>query len=223
MRLFFFLMIRRPPRSTLFPYTTLFRSLEARQVGLHLEDLVELRGRRAEYRDRFGVAQDVFGLLRGERRVNGDVGRPRAEASVVGQRPLGAILGDDPDSIARLGAQLAQADGDGLHARERLAMRDGHPGAAHLRPERRRQAGVPIHRGEEQLVEGASVHGLNTTTNLTGLPGRGAPSNFRMVAVTTTESGSVPLWSRTCVAAVPSEPVGTVSLGSNVITGPLAG
>src|SRR5256885_8827750 len=27
---FFFLMIRRPPRSTLFPYTTLFRSWEAR-------------------------------------------------------------------------------------------------------------------------------------------------------------------------------------------------
>src|SRR5258707_2778585 len=33
---FFFLMIRRPPRSTLFPYTTLFRSLdpqEHRQPG----------------------------------------------------------------------------------------------------------------------------------------------------------------------------------------------
>src|SRR3989449_6830033 len=28
---FFFLMIRRPPRSTLFPYTTLFRSLLAAQ------------------------------------------------------------------------------------------------------------------------------------------------------------------------------------------------
>src|SRR5215204_7122550 len=28
-RLFFFLMIRRPPRSTLFPYTTLFRSAPA--------------------------------------------------------------------------------------------------------------------------------------------------------------------------------------------------
>src|SRR2546430_13578092 len=27
---FFFLMIRRPPRSTLFPYTTLFRSVTAR-------------------------------------------------------------------------------------------------------------------------------------------------------------------------------------------------
>src|SRR3712207_8131826 len=31
--LFFFLMIRRPPRSTLFPYTTLFRSmLEAKRT-----------------------------------------------------------------------------------------------------------------------------------------------------------------------------------------------
>src|SRR5256885_11362585 len=29
--LFFFLMIRRPPRSTLFPYTTLFRSSEIRR------------------------------------------------------------------------------------------------------------------------------------------------------------------------------------------------
>src|SRR5256885_4726953 len=29
---FFFLMIRRPPRSTLFPYTTLFRSVEDGQL-----------------------------------------------------------------------------------------------------------------------------------------------------------------------------------------------
>src|SRR2546430_17449220 len=29
---FFFLMIRRPPRSTLFPYTTLFRSLGFRKL-----------------------------------------------------------------------------------------------------------------------------------------------------------------------------------------------
>src|SRR2546422_5214071 len=40
--LFFFLMIRRPPRSTLFPYTTLFRSrrearLERRDVDERLE------------------------------------------------------------------------------------------------------------------------------------------------------------------------------------------
>src|SRR5438128_11727558 len=31
----FFLMIRRPPRSTLFPYTTLFRSVEA-QILRHI-------------------------------------------------------------------------------------------------------------------------------------------------------------------------------------------
>src|SRR5258708_27922951 len=31
--LFFFLMIRRPPRSTLFPYTTLFRSLILGEPG----------------------------------------------------------------------------------------------------------------------------------------------------------------------------------------------
>src|SRR2546422_4426014 len=31
--LFFFLMIRRPPRSTLFPYTTLFRSRLGAAVG----------------------------------------------------------------------------------------------------------------------------------------------------------------------------------------------
>src|SRR5438094_4118431 len=38
--LFFFLMIRRPPRSTLFPYTTLFRSLEPEdRRGLERERL----------------------------------------------------------------------------------------------------------------------------------------------------------------------------------------
>src|SRR3712207_8176661 len=38
-------MIRRPPRSTLFPYTTLFRSLEVHLVDLdaHLESHVLLR------------------------------------------------------------------------------------------------------------------------------------------------------------------------------------
>src|SRR3712207_9118479 len=37
--LFFFLMIRRPPRSTLFPYTTLFRSLSPRIIQLVVEEL----------------------------------------------------------------------------------------------------------------------------------------------------------------------------------------
>src|SRR3712207_7879088 len=40
----FFLMIRRPPRSTLFPYTTLFRSL-LELLGLRHQALVRRLGR----------------------------------------------------------------------------------------------------------------------------------------------------------------------------------
>src|SRR3712207_7656023 len=35
--LFFFLMIRRPPRSTLFPYTTLFRSAQRHLVVVRVD------------------------------------------------------------------------------------------------------------------------------------------------------------------------------------------
>src|SRR5258708_14820248 len=35
---FFFLMIRRPPRSTLFPYTTLFRSARANVLVMEKEE-----------------------------------------------------------------------------------------------------------------------------------------------------------------------------------------
>src|SRR3990172_8381343 len=38
----FFLMIRRPPRSTLFPYTTLFRSMPAAQVAAFLKAYPQL-------------------------------------------------------------------------------------------------------------------------------------------------------------------------------------
>src|SRR5690606_41485200 len=36
---FFFLMIRRPPRSTLFPYTTLFRSVELQHLAQRVQHL----------------------------------------------------------------------------------------------------------------------------------------------------------------------------------------
>src|SRR2546427_2518311 len=53
---FFFLMIRRPPRSTLFPYTTLFRSLDRAVRG-------DRRGRPehhlAHVRAHFQVSVDV--------------------------------------------------------------------------------------------------------------------------------------------------------------------
>src|SRR3712207_9567140 len=61
-RFFFFLMIRRPPRSTLFPYTTLFRS----------------RGRRGLTRHRVRAARRgaLGGAARGGRRFRGPARRP---------------------------------------------------------------------------------------------------------------------------------------------------
>src|SRR6266498_3421203 len=63
---FFFLMIRRPPRSTLFPYTTLFRSRPLRATcarglrpgrdAVRERDLASLRGR-----GRLGCAPDDEG------------------------------------------------------------------------------------------------------------------------------------------------------------------
>src|SRR2546423_11307569 len=44
-RVFFFLMIRRPPRSTLFPYTTLFRSRAAPRRRARTRPRLRPRGR----------------------------------------------------------------------------------------------------------------------------------------------------------------------------------
>src|SRR3712207_7978347 len=58
---FFFLMIRRPPRSTLFPYTTLFRSAQyghpEQDEDAHQRDEVHHHGD-ARQRERIGNAQD---------------------------------------------------------------------------------------------------------------------------------------------------------------------
>src|SRR3712207_9400835 len=45
---FFFLMIRRPPRSTLFPYTTLFRSASdiSKNGSIELDEWLERKGGR---------------------------------------------------------------------------------------------------------------------------------------------------------------------------------
>src|SRR2546430_13228247 len=59
--IFFFLMIRRPPRSTLFPYTTLFRSRHHDQRG--------------------DETSDCFCRVRERRRAVGGRGRPRPARS----------------------------------------------------------------------------------------------------------------------------------------------
>src|SRR2546427_8969899 len=51
--MFFFLMIRRPPRSTLFPYTTLFRSRVAQRGAIAPQPSRRVRvlGRAGDHRD----------------------------------------------------------------------------------------------------------------------------------------------------------------------------
>src|SRR3712207_8610141 len=68
--MFFFLMIRRPPRSTLFPYTTLFRSSDRLRVWRAVPD--------AQPRQARGQAQDC--VFRHRPRPAHSLGRdPRSE------------------------------------------------------------------------------------------------------------------------------------------------
>ena len=53
----FFLMIRRPPRSTLFPYTTLFRSLHASGEGERVSALESWEGNLASRRVEEGLSR----------------------------------------------------------------------------------------------------------------------------------------------------------------------
>jgi len=68
---FFFLMIRRPPRSTLFPYTTLFRSAGRLVAWLRAPDDLRAATREALVavaRDRYsweGVAAGVIAAAEG--------------------------------------------------------------------------------------------------------------------------------------------------------------
>src|SRR3989442_4636372 len=52
-------MIRRPPRSTLFPYTTLFRSEHARERGVRRLEGVEAERRRQALRARAHEAESL--------------------------------------------------------------------------------------------------------------------------------------------------------------------
>src|SRR3712207_7769318 len=72
---FFFLMIRRPPRSTLFPYTTLFRS--AGPPATDAELLPRARGQRLE-----GRSDEDDEEQHAQRRDNQEVDQP----GLVGDR-----------------------------------------------------------------------------------------------------------------------------------------
>src|SRR5256885_9836512 len=56
--LFFFLMIRRPPRSTLFPYTTLFRSSSACTTEMSFSPVFGSMRKRSAYAIRFSHSEE---------------------------------------------------------------------------------------------------------------------------------------------------------------------
>src|SRR2546422_5180365 len=76
---FFFLMIRRPPRSTLFPYTTLFRSQAVRDLdGVDQVERPREEAKQSEYR----VAREV----QREREGNGPHARSEEHTSELQSR-----------------------------------------------------------------------------------------------------------------------------------------
>src|SRR5256886_1040389 len=84
---FFFLMIRRPPRSTLFPYTTLFRS---RTFDLTKERLDAGRG-------------SAFDTERAQAQLSSTLASiPAREAQVAAsQYRIGTLVGRSPTAVAR--------------------------------------------------------------------------------------------------------------------------
>src|SRR5260370_26320004 len=85
MFIFFFLMIRRPPRSTLFPYTTLFRSRyklitnvrsSLMAVNIHIT-IIELNALHTKRQNLFQELDAVIHLQGVEDRKSGSAGMPR--------------------------------------------------------------------------------------------------------------------------------------------------
>src|SRR2546430_12978576 len=101
-------MIRRPPRSTLFPYTTLFRSRQGREQGrepdqrhaeaVHADDVIE---------PELGPPSDALHVVEGDERARGRWLRrgrrpegPRPAPVVQGQaEPTRESQFDEPEAV----------------------------------------------------------------------------------------------------------------------------
>src|SRR5256886_16957396 len=129
-------MIRHPPRSTLFPYTTLFRSLASPAVtelpqlqehGARVRTLADLRERLAQPRDDLWVLQPEEGvdaLLLAEGR---HPGRGRVVPARLLEPPCGvlvALLAVESDLEVARGVLLAGVDAR-LGLKARLLIREG--------------------------------------------------------------------------------------------------
>src|SRR2546430_16544898 len=75
-------MIRRPPRSTLFPYTTLFRSLQARRHAVVDEEIHAARFLRRQVRRHVELLHIAGDLAREARRIEA---RDAGDAGISGE------------------------------------------------------------------------------------------------------------------------------------------
>src|SRR5215208_349315 len=129
---FFFLRIRRPPRSTLFPYTTLFRSAPVQRPQL-LEQHGPVDAREPVV---VRMPRDLAAL---ERALDGKAGRDELR-QVLGHHAQPEALrrheGVDGAAVRHVGLHAAGLDATGDHERGHVAERyalDGPAAAAHSR------------------------------------------------------------------------------------------
>src|SRR3712207_1683711 len=172
-------MIRRPPRSTLFPYTTLFRSPRTGSLGVGL----------------LGVAVGAAG---GVGTPAESTGGPGAGAnSHVGRIPL---LRRGVEGAVRAGARVARRPGPGdpvtrpaprVVIRPRALARDAHVAGGALRPRAVRGRALQVERHRAALAAG--VRGLEVAAAHHSLPasggGPGSPSGVPCVGITCGPSG----------------------------------
>src|SRR3989454_625565 len=130
---FFFLMIRRPPRSTLFPYTTLFRSLASRE-----REIRQRRARRSQQR-----RSDAPGELRLRAQLHAGLPRPRRPREQAAQRKQVVVLPLVPHAVPPEAAEQVREQAGGAldgAAREVLVLEPrgdrGGPGAVPRLPVR---------------------------------------------------------------------------------------
>src|SRR3712207_7414560 len=113
-------MIRRPPRSTLFPYTTLFRSPLSRAGAHAVDEEVGARAKVLEIGDELEVERRLARhRQRGERAAVEDRQRQQILVGKLAERPrFGArddLLQPPPFGLA-LGAETAGIGGQSAHS-----------------------------------------------------------------------------------------------------------
>src|SRR2546430_12402799 len=96
-------MIRRPPRSTLFPYTTLFRSLLNSVFAFNLrDDQVEEMRRRAENQDGSYAAKQALAWTAPYKHFSAAFGRRNAASAVWRSEEHTSELQSQSNLVCRL-------------------------------------------------------------------------------------------------------------------------